>query len=49
MNQVEKHLSKIFLGGAGLAVLASFSRADYNLPLYVFAYAIWNLPKVNHI
>ena len=49
MDQIEKHIHKIFLGGAVLAILASFSRADYNLPLYVFAYAIWSLPKVNFV
>lgn len=49
MDQIEKQIHKIFLGGALLGILASFSRADYNLPLYVFAYAIWGLPRVRVI
>ena len=36
----------LFLGSAIIAAFTSFSRADYNLPLFVFAYMAWGLQKV---
>ena len=36
----------LFLVSAVIAAFTSFSRADYNLPLFVFAYMAWGLQKV---
>lgn len=35
-------IPKIFLFGALLAAIACLGRADYNLPVFLFAYIAWN-------
>mmetsp|Transcript_15329 Transcript_15329/g.17697 ORF Transcript_15329/g.17697 Transcript_15329/m.17697 type:complete len:138 (+) Transcript_15329:29-442(+) len=35
----------LFLVSAVIAAFTSFSRADYNLPLFIFAYMAWGLQK----
>ncbi len=37
-----KHVSNIFIAGAVFGALSCFSRADYNLPLYAFAWLMWD-------
>ena len=35
-------LKKLFLAIAFIACLTCFARADYNLPLFAFAYLLWD-------
>ena len=41
-----KRFPWLFLVGAAFSCLQSLARADYNLPLMVFAYLTWNLERV---
>ncbi len=38
-------VKKSFVFLAVVAALNCYSRADYNLPLYAFAYVLWDMPK----
>mmetsp|Transcript_31485 Transcript_31485/g.28667 ORF Transcript_31485/g.28667 Transcript_31485/m.28667 type:complete len:141 (+) Transcript_31485:64-486(+) len=38
-------IQRLFLISAFIASLSCFSRADYNLPLYIFAYMAWGLQR----
>lgn len=39
-------IPKLFLGGAFLGAIGCLTRADYNLPIFLFAYITWNYLKV---
>jgi hypothetical protein len=39
-------IPKIFLGGALFGAIGCLSRADYNLPIFLFAYIAWNYLRV---
>jgi len=39
-------VQRIILTGAFIAALNCFIRADYNLPLFIFAYMAWGLQRV---
>lgn len=39
----------LFLVGALLGAIGCLSRADYNLPIFLFAYITWSQLKVNQI
>ena len=45
-NQIALWIPKLFLASAGIAALNCYARADYNLPLFVFAYLVWTSQKV---
>ena len=40
MNYVVQHLPKIYALGIGLSAISCFARADFNLPLFIYAYII---------
>jgi len=40
-------IQRIFLVSALIASLNCFARADYNLPLFIFAYMAWGLQRVS--
>ena len=40
-------IPKLFLGGALLGAIGCLARADYNLPLFLFAYIAWNYLRVS--
>lgn len=42
-------IPKLFLVGAFLGAIGCLSRADYNLPIFLFAYITWSYPKVRLI
>ena len=46
MALLPEWIERLFLTSAFIASLCCFSRADYNLPLFVFAYMAWGLQKV---
>lgn len=39
----------IFLLGAVLGAIGCLGRADYNLPVFLFAYIAWSYLKVCHV
>lgn len=39
---IENYLKYFFIGAAVLAALSSFARPDFNLPLYIFIYLMWD-------
>ena len=41
------HIRKLFLVVVVLACLTCFQRADYNLPLFTFAYFLWDFKVPN--
>ena len=45
-----KHVKKLFLAIIALTCFTCFQRADYNLPLFSFAYLMWDYqpPNVHH-
>jgi len=40
-------IPRLFLLGAFLAAIACLGRADYNLPVFLFAYIAWMYMKVS--
>lgn len=48
MSGVGSMIPKIFLGGALFGAIGCLSRADYNLPIFLFAYIAWNYLRVPH-
>lgn len=43
--EFEKIVKILFLVLAGFACFTCYARADYNLPLFAFAYYLWDLDK----
>ncbi len=43
---VADHVPTIFLLGALVAAIGCLGRADYNLPVFLFAYIAWNYMHV---
>lgn len=41
------HINKLFLAIIVVSLFTYFERADYNLPLFAFAYFLWNHHKPN--
>ena len=39
-------IQRLFLISALIAAINNIGRADFNLPLYIFAYLSWGLQKV---
>ena len=48
MFDIKSWIPNIFLLIIFFSSLSCFSRPDYNLPLFIFAYMIWFLPNVQH-
>lgn len=46
MSSNAAFIPKLFLGGALLGAIGCLARADYNLPLFLFAYIAWNYLRV---
>jgi DNA-binding transcriptional regulator WhiA len=46
MSGAAAFIPKIFLAGAFLGAIGCLSRADYNLPIFLFAYIAWNYLRV---
>jgi len=46
MQSLTPWIQRTFLISAFIASLSCFARADYNLPLYIFAYMAWGLQRV---
>ena len=46
MNSTTSFVPKLFLAGAFLGAIGCLSRADYNLPIFLFAYIAWNYLRV---
>ena len=44
---MKEHIKKIFLAIVALTCFTCFQRADYNLPLFAFAYFLWDYPPPN--
>lgn len=44
---MKEHIKKMFLGIVALTCFTCFQRADYNLPLFAFAYFLWDYPQPN--
>lgn len=42
MVELAPHLKKMFLVSAAIACITCYARADYNLPLFAFAYLMWD-------
>lgn len=40
--KVEEWIPRLFLVGAALGALGSVGRADYNLPVFLFAFVVWH-------
>lgn len=47
MSSNAAFIPKLFLGGALLGAIGCLARADYNLPLFLFAYIAWNYLRVS--
>lgn len=45
-DQIEGIIGKLFIGAAVLGGISCFARPDYNLPLFVFVYFMWNQDAV---
>ena len=41
MNRIEGILNKLYVGAAVLGAVSCLARADYNLPLFIFIYFMW--------
>ena len=39
---IENYLKYFFIGSSVLAAISSFSRPDFNLPLYIFIFMMWD-------
>lgn len=46
MSNAASFIPKIFLAGAFFGAIGCLSRADYNLPIFLFAYIAWNYLRV---
>jgi len=42
-----EHIKKLFLAIIGLTCFTCFQRADYNLPLFAFAFFLWDYKHPN--
>ena len=42
-----EHIKKLFLVIVALTCFTCFQRADYNLPLFAFAYFLWDYKHPN--
>ena len=39
-------ISKLFLAGAAISSINCLARADFNLPIFIFSYLVWNLDVI---
>ena len=46
LNNVEKHIKRMFLAGIVFGAICCFARADFNLPLFAFLYLMWEQDDV---
>ncbi len=44
-NNFPEFLPKLFLAGAGIAALNCYERADFNLPIYILVFMLWDFKK----
>ena len=42
-----QHIKKVFIAEIIISCLTCFQRADYNLPLFTFAYFLWEYKSIN--
>jgi hypothetical protein len=42
MDRLEEIIPKLFMAGAGVSIFTCLARADFNLPLFIFALFIWS-------
>lgn len=45
MEQYKVWIKRLFAISACIACFTCYDRADYNLPLFAFAYLLWDQPK----
>ena len=45
---ISDHIGKVFLALSVLSCLTCLERADYDLPLFLFSYLMWAVPKADH-
>ncbi len=46
MDKLLSALPKLYIGASSLAALSCLARADFNLPLFIFVYLLWDKDPV---
>ena len=41
MERIASNLPKMYIIASGIAALSCLARADFNLPLFIFVYLMW--------
>ena len=44
-EKIKPHVKKLFLVHAALSCFTCYARPDYNLPLFAFAFLLWDPPS----